>query len=101
LFKGRGKEEIMAKKTVDTERESLVKELKSLIPRLDSEGLAFLVEQAKIHLYNMQVDELNKTAAQTSEKSRAKGTAKPKAVKSESREVKPAAVFTFTSGITK
>ena len=43
----------------DTEWESLAVELRSLIPRLDSEGLAFLVEQARVHLYNMQVDELN------------------------------------------
>ena len=42
--------------------ESLAGELRSLIPRLDSEGLAFLVEQAKVHLYNMQVDKLNEAA---------------------------------------
>jgi len=47
---------------VDTERELLAKELKGLIPKLDSEGLAFLVEQARVHLYNMQVDELNRAA---------------------------------------
>jgi hypothetical protein len=44
-------------------RETLVKELRSLIPRLDAEGLQFLIEQAQVHLYNMQVDELNKTFA--------------------------------------
>ena len=47
---------------VDTERELLAKELKGLIPKLDSEGLAFLVEQARVHIYNMQVDELNRAA---------------------------------------
>ena len=46
----------------DAVRESLVKELRNVIPRLDTEGLAFLVEQARVHLYNMQVDELNKAA---------------------------------------
>ena len=53
-----------AKKTgvKDAERESLAGELRSLIPRLNSEGLAFLVEQARVHLYNMQVDELNAAA---------------------------------------
>jgi len=40
---------------------SLAKELKSLIPKLDEEGLAFLVKQAQVHLYNMQVDALNQT----------------------------------------
>ena len=51
----------MAKKK-DTKRESLAEELRGLIPQLDSEGLAFLVEQARVHLYNMQVEELNKAA---------------------------------------
>ena len=46
----------------DTEQESLAKELGDLIPQLDSEGLAFLVEQARVHLYNIQVVELNKAA---------------------------------------
>ena len=46
----------------DTLNESLAKELKGLIPKLDAEGLAFLVEQARVHLYNMQVDKLNKAA---------------------------------------
>lgn len=38
---------------------SLVKELTSLLPQLDEEGLSFLMEQANIHLYNMEVDRLN------------------------------------------
>ena len=38
---------------------SFAAELKSLIPELDSEGLAFLVQQARVHLYNMHVDKLN------------------------------------------
>jgi len=46
----------------DTERESLAGELRGLIPQLDSEGLAFLVEQARVHLYNMQVEKLNNAA---------------------------------------
>jgi hypothetical protein len=41
--------------------ERLAAELCSLIPRLDAEGLRFLIEQAQVHLYNMQVEELNKT----------------------------------------
>ena len=46
----------------DAERESLARELRGLIPRLDSEGLSFLVEQARVHLYNMQAEELNEAA---------------------------------------
>ena len=58
----------MAKKTkpvgakVASAKAALAKELRSLIPKLDADGLAFLVEQARIHLYNMQVVELNKAA---------------------------------------
>ncbi|MDR0623081.1 MAG: hypothetical protein LBG10_01460 [Treponema sp.] len=54
-------------------RENLAGELRSLIPRLDAEGLQFLIEQAQVHLYNMQVDELNKTIT----RARPAGTAKP------------------------
>jgi hypothetical protein len=52
-----------AGKTAKSENpgEALAKELCSLIPRLDAEGLRFLIEQAQVHLYNMQVEELNKT----------------------------------------
>ena len=39
----------------------LARDLKALIPKLDEEGLAFLLKQAQVHLYNMQVDALNKT----------------------------------------
>ena len=49
-------------KTHSSKQESLARELRGLIPKLDSEGLAFLVEQARVHLYNMQVTELNKAA---------------------------------------
>jgi len=63
----------------DPEKELLARELKSLIPKLDSEGLAFLVEQARVHLYNMQVDELNKAAAKAeSTAGKPKTQAKPK-----------------------
>ena len=51
-----------AKKPTDKVRLSLAKELVSLVPKLDSEGLAFLVKQARIHMYNMQVDELGRAA---------------------------------------
>ena len=35
-------------------------ELAALLPQLDEEGLAFLLEQAKVHLHNMEVDRLNR-----------------------------------------
>jgi hypothetical protein len=49
---------------------ALAKELRSLIPRLDSEGLSFLIEQAQVHLYNLQAEELNRATARS-------GAAKP------------------------
>jgi hypothetical protein len=76
----------VVKKPTNAERDSLAKELRSLIPKLDSEGLAFLVKQGRVHLYNMQVDKLNKAAVSVNvaaarshsiaAKSRAQGKAK-------------------------
>ena len=44
----------------DPQWELLAGKLRGIIPKLDTEGLAFLVEQAAIHLHNMQVDEHNR-----------------------------------------
>jgi len=70
-----------AKKTVkkSAEADNLAKELKSLIPKLDEEGLAFLVKQAHVHLYNMQVDALNQTMIKD-EQRKSKTVSKPKKV---------------------
>ena len=46
----------------NAQQDALAKELRALIPKLDCEGLAFLLEQARIHLYNMQVEKLNNAA---------------------------------------
>jgi len=37
----------------------LAAELIALIPEVDEAGLGFLIEQARVHLYNMQVEALN------------------------------------------
>jgi len=52
------------RKARTTGRQALAAELSSLIPELDSEGLAFLVEQARVHLYNMRVAELEDAAVE-------------------------------------
>jgi hypothetical protein len=65
-----------ASKTKPAAAEALAKELKSLIPRLDAEGLQFLIEQAQVHLYNMQVDELNQTMERSAVAKAAKGKGK-------------------------
>jgi len=40
-------------------RNELTNELTGILPSLDEEGLAFLIKQARVHFYNMKVDELN------------------------------------------
>lgn len=40
-------------------RPALLQELKKLIEELDEEGLEFLLEQAHVHRYNMEVERLN------------------------------------------
>ena len=59
------------------ERADLAKELKTLIPKLDEEGLAFLVKQAHVHLYNMQVDALNKTLIKEDARKKVSAAKKP------------------------
>jgi hypothetical protein len=59
-------------------RDGLAKELRSLIPRLNAEGLQFLIEQAQVHLYNMQVDELNKTFTRSADRETGKRKAEAK-----------------------
>lgn len=52
----------MAKKKESAVHKKLGEELIALIPSLDEEGLAFLVEQARVHLYNMEVEQLQEKA---------------------------------------
>ncbi|MCL2092701.1 MAG: hypothetical protein FWH12_00780 [Treponema sp.] len=73
----------MAKKKSDPLEDSLAKELRSLIPKLDSEGLAFLIEQARVHLYNMQVVELNRAAQEANAAARRSETVAKRSGKKE------------------
>lgn len=50
------------------EEKKLAKELRTLLANLDSEGLLFLIEQAKIHIYNMQVIALQQGLSDIEEK---------------------------------
>jgi hypothetical protein len=61
------------------ERERLLKELKALLGKLDVEGLSFLLEQAHIHLYNMEADRINAFREAREEKEGSEGGAGPKA----------------------
>jgi len=63
--------------------ETLTKELKGLIPKLDEEGLAFLVKQAHVHLYNMQVDALNQTIIEDAKRRNAKPGKTAKSIKAD------------------
>ncbi|NLJ45442.1 MAG: hypothetical protein GX430_02645 [Treponema sp.] len=53
---------------------ALLKELKSILEELDEEGLDFLLEQAHIHRYNMEVERLNE-AEERREASRSEASA--------------------------
>jgi len=57
-----GAKEPSAARAVVPGRKSLAAELTALIPELDAEGLAFLIEQARVHLYNMKVQDLEAAA---------------------------------------
>jgi len=59
---GQQKRSVNRNKKPKNARKALITELEELIPQLDEAGLEFLVEQARIHLYNMKVDELNSLA---------------------------------------
>ncbi len=68
-----------ARKASGDGRDELAAELSSLIPELDSEGLAFLIEQARVHLYNMRVVDLEAAAEEAeraSTRARKAGSAK-------------------------
>ena len=61
-----------------TARDILAAELRSMMKDLDEEGLAFLVEQARVHLHNMNVIRLEEELAAAS-RSDKKGAAKKSA----------------------
>jgi len=61
-----------------TARDVLAAELRSMMKNLDEEGLAFLVEQARVHLHNMNVIRLEEELAAAS-RSDKKGAAKKSA----------------------
>jgi hypothetical protein len=58
-----------------TRREILLKELRRLLPQIDEEGLAFLVKQSHTIVYNLHVDEMNRSLAQAN-RSSSRATAK-------------------------
>jgi len=49
----------MPAKSGRKKRNPALDELLALLPALDEEGIAFLLEQAKVHRYNMEVESLN------------------------------------------
>jgi hypothetical protein len=49
----------MPAKTRRAKKNPVLEELLALLPELDDEGVAFLLEQAKVHHYNMEVERLN------------------------------------------
>lgn len=64
----------MAKKKESALHKKLAGELISLIPDLDEEGLAFLVEQAGVHLHNMEVERIEAEMAAEEASPKKKGS---------------------------
>lgn len=64
----------MAKKKESALHKKLAGELISLIPDLDEEGLAFLVEQAGVHLHNMEVERIEAEMATEEASPKKKGS---------------------------
>jgi hypothetical protein len=63
----------------------LAEELVSLIPALDEAGLEFLVEQARVHLYNMEIE---REEAEAAEAERAATAEAERAVGSKGKKVR-------------
>jgi hypothetical protein len=49
-------------KKASVKKNAVLEELLALLPELDDEGIAFLLEQARVHRYNMEADRLNAIA---------------------------------------
>jgi hypothetical protein len=75
-----------AGKKGDQEKNALAKELKSLLGKLDADGLAFLLEQARVHLYNMEAERLDQLRAGVGGKDSAGAKAAPPRLRIERSE---------------
>jgi hypothetical protein len=53
------------------QKKKAIADLIDLLPKLDEEGLAFLLEQARIHLYNMDVERQEREATTAATKAAA------------------------------
>lgn len=59
----------MGKKIGNDERVNLRKQLSAIVKGIDTDGLLFLIEQANIIKYNLEVDKANKMVAKKGDKS--------------------------------
>ena len=66
----------MGKKKESALHKKLSSELTLLIPQLDEEGLIFLIEQARVHLYNLEIDRFEAENELLSDEKTHKGSAK-------------------------
>lgn len=71
------------KKNAANPQADLARELSELIPQLDEEGLAFLIEQARVHLYNMKVAELEAAGQKIDQASERRAGVVPKGKKAQ------------------
>jgi hypothetical protein len=63
-----------ATKNKATKKNPALDELIALLPELDDEGIVFLLEQAKVHHYNMEVEKLNAISDRAAASGGAKAT---------------------------
>jgi ABC-type sugar transport system substrate-binding protein len=82
-----------------SKKKKLEEALITLIKQVDEEGLAFLINQARIILHNMQVDKINQELVERQRKVQAKGSKKTAGRKVKSRvKTAPAPVELEESG---
>lgn len=56
-------------------KKKAIAELEALLPKLDEAGVAFLLEQARVHQRNMEVDRLQRNEASQAKQGRSPGAA--------------------------
>lgn len=77
----------MAVKRLSAREKRLIQDLTDILPSLDEEGLSFLLEQAEVHRYNMEVTRLN-DAREKREKVMSKGKPAKSAATREGKSIR-------------
>lgn len=99
---GKALQEELTSASPTARKEALLRELAELLPQLDEEGLQFLLDQGRIHLYNMKVAELQALAEEIPEGTETgvpkKGRKELSSPKQEKRNIQSGPVFQIKAG---